>query len=59
MAQIDDDVMRRITSELIDGLTIDGAHHKQYALEQALKMLVPDEFADTKASWGWDDGIAP
>lgn len=59
MAHIDDDLLSRIKSELIDGLTIDGAHHKQYALEQVLKMLAPDEFDDTKSSCGWDDGIAP
>ena len=59
MADIPDDTIRDITSTLIDGLTTDGAHHKQYALEEALRMLVRDEFAACKSSWGWDDGVAP
>lgn len=56
--QIDDEQMRNITSALIDGLNTDGAHHKQFALEQVLKMLVPDAFEDCKASWQWESGIA-
>ena len=58
MTQIDDEKMRDITSVLIEGLNTDGAHHKQYAMEQALKLLVPDEFDDCKASWQWMPGIA-
>ena len=58
MTQVDDDKLRGITSILIEGLNTDGAHHKQWALEQALKMLVPDEFDDCKASWQWENGIA-
>ena len=57
MTQIDDNRMRDITSALIDGLNANGAHHKQYALEQALKMLVPDEYDDCKASWQWESGV--
>lgn len=53
---IDDEKMRDITSVLIDGLNTDGSEHKQLALEQALEMLVPDEFAECKASWQWDSG---
>ena len=53
---IDDEKMRDITSVLIEGLNTDGSYHKQLALEQALEMLVPDEFAECKASWQWDSG---
>ncbi len=53
---IDDEKMRDITSVLIEGLNTDGSEHKQLALEQALEMLVPDEFAECKASWQWDSG---
>ena len=56
MTQIDDEKMRDITSVLIEGLNTDGSEHKQLALEQALEMLVPDEFAECKASWQWDSG---
>lgn len=59
MAEISDDTIRDATSKLIEGLTTDGAHHKQWALEQVLRILVPDEFAGCKSSWGWDDGVAP
>lgn len=57
MTQLDDEQMRDITSILIEGLNTDGAHHKQHALEQALKRLVPDEFEECKSSWGWEPGI--
>lgn len=53
---IDDEKMRDITSVLIEGLNTDGSGHKQLALEQALEMLVPDEFVECKASWQWDSG---
>src|SRR5574340_141008 len=51
-----DEKMRDITSVLIEGLNTYGSEHKQLALEQALEMLVPDEFAECKASWQWDSG---
>jgi len=57
--EIDGNTLRRITSKLIDGLTADGAHHKQWALEEALRELAPEEFEEAKKSWGWDDGVAP
>lgn len=59
MTRIDDDQMRRITSLLIDGLTTDGARHKQFCLEEVLCELVPDEFDECKAQWQWEDGVAP
>jgi len=59
MDELSENLVRDITSALIDGLTTDGAHHKQWALEEALRLLVPDEFDACKASWGWDDGVAP
>lgn len=49
----------RMTSLLIEGLNTDGAHHKQYFLEEVLRVMVPDEFKDCKASWQWENGIAP
>ena len=44
--------------ELILGLTTDGAHHKQYYLESALRALVEDEWVDNaKAEFQWEEGI--
>ena len=57
MIEISENEMRNITSTLIDGLLIDGSHHKQYALERVLKMLVPEEFDECKESWEWESGI--
>ena len=48
-----------VTSALVDGLTIDGKDHKQWCLAQALRILDPTEYAEARASWGWDEGIAP
>lgn len=59
MKHIADEKMRDITSVLIDGLNAAEVDQKQYALEQALRLLVPDEFADCKASWNWEPGIPP
>jgi hypothetical protein len=44
--------------QLLQGLTTDGAHHKQYYLEQALRALCKDEYVDeTKRALQWQDGI--
>jgi hypothetical protein len=59
MEELSESLVRDIASTLIDGLTTDGAHHKQWALEEALRILVPDEFAECKSSWEWEDGVAP
>ena len=45
---------------LIEAGSIDGAHHKQWAIDQALRMLIG---ADYETTFGlsdyWDKGIAP
>ena len=51
--------LRNITSVLIDGLNTDGSHHKQYYLEEALRLLAPGELKDCKLSWNWEDGVRP
>lgn len=53
------DLIRSVTSVIIEGLTTDGGHHKQWALEQALKLLAPEEYEECKESWQWEAGIAP
>jgi hypothetical protein len=43
-----------------DGLCIDGAHHKQWFLEQILEYIVgSEEFNDFKEIDEWEQGIAP
>jgi len=59
MAEISDDTFHNVVSMIIDGLTTDGAHHKQWALEEALRLLVPDDFDTCKSSSDWEDGVAP
>jgi hypothetical protein len=47
-----------MVSALTSGLQFDGAHHKQYYLEKALKYLVGQVmFDDLKDREGWDDGL--
>lgn len=48
----------KITAALLHGLTTDGAHHKQYALEEALRLLTGDEFAEKAyREFQWERGI--
>jgi len=54
---IPEDELREIAADLVEGLTTEGGHHKQYYMEEALRRLVPGEFATCKRSWGWADGI--
>jgi hypothetical protein len=46
---------------VLEGLTTDGAHHKQYYLEEILKALVvrPEELVVLHDEWHWEQGIAP
>ena len=47
---------------VINGLRIDGAHHKQHDLEQALLSLCCDDeevFQKLKNKYEWEDGIIP
>lgn len=44
--------------ELLQALETDGAHHKQYYIEEALGHLCGDEWVDTeKSKRRWVDGI--
>ena len=45
---------------LITGLTTDGAHHKQWALDQILAAMVEQDWYDqAHAEFQWSKGIAP
>jgi hypothetical protein len=47
-----------VVKELMQGLTIIGAHHKQHHMEQALRLLTGDEWTNTaKDHFQWDDGV--
>ena len=50
--------VQHVTSVLLEGLMIDGSHHKQYAIELALENLIGSEkFLKLKKENGWEDGI--
>ena len=47
-----------VVKNLIMGLTTDGAHHKQYYLEEAFRSLCEAEYVEkTKKEFQWEDGI--
>ena len=47
-----------VVKALLEGLTTDGAHHKQYWLEQAFRALCEDEYVDkAKREVEWETGI--
>ena len=50
-----------IVSLAIDGLTTDGAHHKQWFLNEILSKLIVDnqEWDGLKETYGWDEGRIP
>ena len=44
--------------ELIHALTTDGAHHKQYDIEQALRLICGDDWTNrAKTSFRWKEGV--
>lgn len=50
--------LEKIAKILLCGLTTDGAHHKQYYLEKALKALITDKaFNEAKKEFDWEPGI--
>jgi hypothetical protein len=50
----------KIVCEIINGLTTDGVHHKQYYLEKIFRMFCEDSYVDkTYREFQWEDGIAP
>lgn len=52
------DTRDEVVKYLISGLTTDGAHHKQYYLEQAFRALCEDGYVDNaKREFHWEDGI--
>lgn len=53
-----DQCLEKAVSHIVDGLTTDGAHHKQWHLEQALRQLIDNRLVDmAKKKMGWEEGI--
>jgi len=54
------DTRDKVVEALIVGLTTDGVHHKQWALETAFRALCEDGYVDAaKQEFEWEPGIAP
>lgn len=53
--------IEKIKELAIEGLYTDGAHHKQWYLEEILKFTGAniEELRKSDEYGGWDDGIAP
>lgn len=50
----------RAVELLLQGLTTDGAHHKQWCLEQVFRVLCTDGYVErARAELQWTEGIAP
>ena len=51
-------IVEKAAEELVLGLAIDGTHHKQHHMEQALRLLVGDDLVDHERDKGtWKEGI--
>jgi len=50
---------KRIIEVLKDGLQTDGSHHKQWYLNEVLKLINADIAKDVETHWTHDGGIAP
>jgi len=50
---------KRIIEVLKDGLQTDGAHHKQWYLNEVMKLINADIAKDVETHWTHDGGIAP
>jgi len=58
---LDDDHTRFLTAKLfLEALTCEGAHHKQWYLEQLFREICTDPYVDNlKKQFNWAEGIAP
>jgi len=59
-------MMESVVEIIIDALMTDGAHHKQWSLEQVLLSLIGEEGIKKRRlelveeyGWVWERGIAP
>lgn len=50
---------KEVIDEILNGLWVDGTHHKQYHLENALQKLSTDEYFDRiRNEMPWEEGVA-
>lgn len=54
----------KLVSLCMEGMTTDGAHHKQWYLEEILKLLIGEKafngvFRDLEGEYGVEKGIPP
>lgn len=55
---MDNKTKDQLTEVLLDGLTFDGAHHKQYYLGAALKIILGEsEYAALYDQFEWEEGV--
>jgi hypothetical protein len=48
----------QIFNTILEGLMIDGGHHKQYFLEKAIReLLTKEDFEKIKRYYGWEEGF--
>lgn len=53
-------ILDNVVVELLLGLQVDGAHRKQWHMEQALEVLAGEQWlARAKAEFQWDEGVQP
>ena len=51
---------KSLSELIVEGLLTDGAHHKQWFLEEILKKLIAEEgLIQLKNHIEWEEGIAP
>jgi len=55
---MDHKIKDQLTDVLLDGLNFDGAHHKQYYLGAALKILLGEaEYTALYDQFEWEEGM--
>lgn len=50
---------KNLIDTILEALTTDGAHHKQWFLEEILRTVAKEQFNDIKDKYNWEEGIAP
>jgi len=58
------DTMEEAIQLALDAIFTDGEHHKQWYLDQIIRLLIADDEEYKKLrkdakDYGWDEGIAP
>jgi hypothetical protein len=59
LAEQSEEVRKMLATFIVRGLETDGAHHKQWYLEEILKTIAPSDYGKLKEWHRWEDGVAP